>query len=70
MNYYPLLIASMIGNIVLLFCLFQPNIVYMLHRQFFYWRSDTEEYKKIQKIKDDAEKKLIQIKNQEHENKS
>lgn len=29
---------SLIGNMILLFCLFSPNIVYLLHKRFFNWK--------------------------------
>ena len=64
MNWYPYLIASMIGNIILMFCLFSPGIVYLLHKQFFNWKTDSEEYKSLQKEKKAIEDKMRKIINQ------
>lgn len=34
------LMWSMICNVILLFCLFQPNIIYFIHRHWFIWRTE------------------------------
>ncbi len=47
MNYFDQLILSLVGNIVLLFCLFQPNIVRWLHQNNLDWNEKyKEKYKK------------------------
>ena len=37
-NYYNLLLWSLIFNSILLFCLFSPNIVYIIHKKWFNWK--------------------------------
>lgn len=37
---YTVALISLILNIVALFCLFSPNICYLLHKKFFKWRDN------------------------------
>ena len=54
-------IVSGIANIILLFCLFQPNIVYFIHSNWFSWKTETDEYKALEKEKEEVEKKMREI---------
>lgn len=40
---FVMLTVSLILNIVTLICLFQPNIIYALHRHWFVWRANEDE---------------------------
>ena len=42
MNYdfYTIALISLSANTILLFCLFSPNIVYLIHKKWFNWKND------------------------------
>lgn len=42
---------SLIANSILLFCLFAPNIVYLIHKKHFVWRKDKSSNQFIEKHK-------------------
>lgn len=37
-NNYSVTILLLCLNVILVFCLFQPNIIYWLHKRWFVWR--------------------------------
>lgn len=42
MNELTILYISLIVNIVLLICIFSPNIVYFLNKKWFVWKDDNK----------------------------
>jgi hypothetical protein len=42
---WTLLEYSLLLNSILLFCLLAPNIVYLIHKKWFKWRTDKSDYK-------------------------
>lgn len=40
MDYLIVLIVSLVSNIILMFCLSSPNIIYFFYKGFFRWRNE------------------------------
>ncbi len=53
MEYFNYLVISMIVNIILLFCLLQPNIVRFLHSHHLDWKNKSTDYIGREKLNPD-----------------